>query len=661
MYSRDQDQEDAERRKNLMDQLSGKDLFLLWWLFFDLEHTRNLRVLISHPSYRKFNHELVGFLANNLVRSVTKCTLQYNWILKADYITAFRVNMPNLKHVIFYHDLPTDDLLKLVAENCLNLWKLEFVGKSSNEFQSMNVAKKGGVFGGFGTKGKLTLKGYQILFERQMNLREIDMCQIEKELGKSLPLELAGSNSLTKEALLNFTTVFEPLKGMKTLRKIKVSHKYIEILEHLPQIEYLELNISSGTHYLETVKFLHSKPFRSNPIVSTEETSMGETTRLIPLENLVFSDMKKLETLSIKTKFPGIKALTLELRVFVAAKDYPEVQTEEENPDMHSLGVLNTDYSSNSVKALLQDLPISLHVRFALHPLMLKNENHSFWPYVPIFKSFDVLMMETLAAFNNAETIVMTGGATETLFHFRVCWISLRASNDHRFREEVEDDWVGWFFGLKEYEKKNSAMIEGYWFTKAVFSHLTVLDLNFGEPRPSWIQGRVGSRNPPISHDLFCQVFFLSDQLQKIKLTIPGGIAMFKEKEFLGRCKTTYGRKRLSKLSQISLWFSNVSVQYDSPERMEPETTILSVIGFLTLLSICSKAKSVEDMTWWNLTGDSEKRFLREHETEGVYLPCVTHLLDQYVPMVAAFKNDDGMLGPRWLCTDLKRAVLLTS
>ena len=70
----------------------------------------------------------------------------------------------------------------------------------------------------------------------------------------------------------------------------------------------------------------------------------------------------------------------------------------------------------------------------------------------------------------------------------------------------------------------------------------------------------------------------LSDQLQKIKLTIPGGIAMFKEKEFLGRCDTTYGRKRLSKLSQISLWFSNVSVQYDSPERMEPETTILSVI-----------------------------------------------------------------------------------
>ena len=109
LFFRDQGQQDAERRKNLTDQLSGKDLFLLWWLFFDVEQTRNLRVLISHPSYRKFNHELVGFLANNIVKSVTKCTLQYNWILKMDYITAFRENMPNLKHVIFHHDLPTDD------------------------------------------------------------------------------------------------------------------------------------------------------------------------------------------------------------------------------------------------------------------------------------------------------------------------------------------------------------------------------------------------------------------------------------------------------------------------------------------------------------------------------------------------------------------------
>ena len=125
----DQEHEESEKRKGLIDQLTGKDLFLLWWLFFDVEHTRNLRVLISHPSYRKFNHELVGFLANNLVKSVTKCTLQYNWILKMDYITAFSTNMPNLKHIIFYHDLPTDDLLQLVAENCYNLWKLEFIGK----------------------------------------------------------------------------------------------------------------------------------------------------------------------------------------------------------------------------------------------------------------------------------------------------------------------------------------------------------------------------------------------------------------------------------------------------------------------------------------------------------------------------------------------------
>ena len=650
--------------------MSGKDLFLLWWLFFDVENTRNLRVLISHPSYRKFNHELVGFLANNLVKSVTKCTLQYNWILKMDYITAFSTNMPNLKHIIFYHDLPTDDLLNLVAKNCKNLWKLEFIGKASNELQAIKEIKKIGGFGGFGAKGKLTSKGYQVLFERQKSLREIDLCQIEKELGKTLPLELSGSDCTTKEALATskslslaklFKPVFDPLSTMKNLRKIKVSHKYMEILEYLPQVEYLELNISSGTNYLETVNFLHDKPLKLHRDLSTDKNSRDEETRMVALDDLVFSDMNKLESLSIKTKFPCAKSITLDLRVFVVAKDYPDVETQEENPDGHSLGILNHDYSSTSAKAILQDLPVSLHVKFSLHPRMLNHGDRVFWPYVPVFKSFDTVMMETLTAFNKSETIVMTGGSTETLFHFRVCWISLRAGEEYQFRHEVRDDWLGWFFGLDDYMTNNGIMRDEYWFTKAVFPNLTMLDLNFGEPRPSYLQGRVGSKNPPISHDLFCQVFFLSDTLQKIKLNIPGGIAMFKEKEFIGRCNSPYGRKRLSKLRQISLWFSNMSVQYDSPHRMEPETMILSVIGFLTLLSICSKSNSVEDLNWWNLTGDSEKRFLREHETEGVYLPCVTHLLDQFIPMVAAFKHEDGTLGSRWLCTDLKRIVLLTS
>merc|ERR1719412_1332649 len=130
MSERDQQQEQAERRKNLIDQMQGKDLFLLWWLFFDVEHTRHLRVLISHPYYRKFNHELIGFLSNNQAQSVHRCTFRYNWILKSDYMIVLNRNMPNLQHVIFHHDPPTDELLKLIAGNCQRLLKVEFTSKS---------------------------------------------------------------------------------------------------------------------------------------------------------------------------------------------------------------------------------------------------------------------------------------------------------------------------------------------------------------------------------------------------------------------------------------------------------------------------------------------------------------------------------------------------
>ena len=126
---RDQQQEQAERRKSLVDEMQGKDLFLLWWLFFDVEHTRHLRVLISHPYYRKFNHELIGFLSNTQVQSVHRCTFRYNWILKSDYMIVLNRNMPNLQHVIFYHDPPTDELLKMIAENCQRLLKVEFTSK----------------------------------------------------------------------------------------------------------------------------------------------------------------------------------------------------------------------------------------------------------------------------------------------------------------------------------------------------------------------------------------------------------------------------------------------------------------------------------------------------------------------------------------------------
>ena len=124
MYYRGKTEEYAHRRQAVIDKMDGKDLFLLWWLFFDGNQTRNLRALISHPASRNFNHELVGFLANTKVPSVTTCTLRYNWILKADYITALSTNMPNLKHLIFYSDPPTDDLLNILSENCQTRWKL---------------------------------------------------------------------------------------------------------------------------------------------------------------------------------------------------------------------------------------------------------------------------------------------------------------------------------------------------------------------------------------------------------------------------------------------------------------------------------------------------------------------------------------------------------
>ena len=52
----------------------------------------------------------------------------------------------------------------------------------SNELKFYKEAESRGVFGSIGgrSKGKLTTKGYQILFEKQKSLREIDLCQVEK-------------------------------------------------------------------------------------------------------------------------------------------------------------------------------------------------------------------------------------------------------------------------------------------------------------------------------------------------------------------------------------------------------------------------------------------------------------------------------------------------
>ena len=63
---------------------------------------------------------------------------------------------------------------------------------------------------------------------------------------------------------------------------------------------------------------------------------------------------------------------------------------------------------------------------------------------------------------------------------------------------------------------------------------------------------------------------------------------------------------------------------------------------------------------WFNLTGDDEKRFLRKHETEGIYLPCVTHLPNKFVPMVAVLKaGQEGKDNAGWMCSDLRRAAAL--
>ena len=638
--------------------MDGKDLFLLWWLFLDVDHTRNLRVLISHPSYRKFNHELVGFLANNLVQSVSKCTFRYNWILKADYLTALSTNMPNLRHVIFYHDPPTNDLLKLLAENCKKLWKLEFIGKVDSDIQGSNDVNNHTKIA-FG-KGKLTSKGYEMFFEKQVTLHEIDLVQIEKQLSKDH---------------FSVTPALRLLTHMKLLKKLVVSHNYVEIIENLPQIENLELRLTAGIHPLETIHSLQNIPYTHNSLVSKEADSMDGLFS-VPLDDLLFSDMFKLDKLNLPQKFPGIRKLTLELTIFAAAKNYEHNETEEPNPSLQNLGVLNSDYASSSVNTILNDLPVSLNVRFALDPRILQweggvfggNFGGNFAPRIPLFESFDTFLMKTFEAFRKAETIVLIGGVTEMLFQFRIAWISVRNTtindDEHQYIDQ-EDDWGGWSFGLKKYMKSNGASIDGYLFTKVTFPNLTVLELNFGEARShARMAHSHASRNPPISHDLFCQVFFLSENLRKIKLTIPGGIALFNEKEFISRCKSVYGRKRLSKLSQISLWFSKNSVKRHIPElldRVEPEVNILSVMGFLHLLSICSKEKSIGEMLWLNVTGDDEKRYLREHETEGSYLPCVTHLLNRFVPMVATYKNHEGSIGPRWICSDLRRATLLTS
>ena len=656
-----------------MDEMDGKDLFLLWWLFFDEEHTRHLRVLISHPAYRKFDHELIGFLANHLVKSVTRCTLRYNWIIKTDYMIALSQNMPDLRHLIFYHDPPTDDLLKLLAQSCQNLWKLEFIRKVDSDLLENHEPNKSVAVGTFGAKRKLTSKGYQIFFEKQNNLREIDLSQVEQDLSTITPVERAitpavettereRSASFIDDSFTTIKPVLDPLKQMQHLRKLVVSHNYIEIIEILPQIEQLELTLTPGIHYLETVSFLRDKPFKYNPNTSaiSDDSMHVDESRLVPLDDLLFSDMNKLEKSSLQLKFPGIKRLTLELRVFAAAKDYPESQ--KDNPSLLSLGTLNSEYASSAVKNILKDFQAALTVRFSLYPVALKMRDSTFLPHYPIFKSFDALLMESLRAFSDAETIILTTGTTETLFQFRICYMSLRNDRvNERDPYNEEDYWGGWTFGLKVYMRKYGSMFEGHQFTKAIFPNLTVLELNFGEAKAPYIHSRIGSKNPPISHDLFCQLFFLSDNLRKLKLNIPGGIAKFSEKEFLSRCRTVYGRKKISKLCHVSLWFSNVSINrlQDQPDMRESETTILSVIGFLQLLSICSKQKSFEDMLWLNLTGDNEKRFLREHETHGIYLPCVTHLLNRYIPMVAFFENPVGSIRSRWVCSDLRRAASL--
>ena len=725
--SRDHHQEQAERRKSLIDQMQGKDLFLLWWLFFDVKHTRHLRVLISHPVYRIFNHELIGFLSNTQVQSVRKCTFRYNWILKSDYTIVLSSNMPNLQHVIFYHDPPTDELLRLIAENCQRLLKVEFISKSDTyktptitEIMEMHTKSKENK-GIFSSSGKLTSKGYQMLFDKQKSLREIDLTQVEDSIYIDTPIpykyhqytpihtnttrpiqiyRLTNGIANTPNAdddgkklgLIAVQSMLKPLKHMPALIKLIVTHNYVQIMDSLPQVQQLELRLNTGaTHYLETVDFLVDKPVKFQPLDMSiykavdSNSYLQHTASPIPMNKLLFSDMNKVDTANLQIKFPNIKKLILELKVYAAAKDgaldtalaQDNGDQVEDNPDLWSLGVLHTEYSSSFVKEILEKMPVSLHVKFHLSPHVVYNGhrvtpggvhyNYTTQPLIPLFHSVDALLMKSFEAFHRAETIRMVGGMTETLFQFRANSSNLKSRDvyenhddpDLRLRVNQEEDWGGWNLGLNGYMKDHGTSINGHMFTKIGFPNLTVLELYYGDTSAGKVHCSIGNRHPPISHDMFCQVFFFSESLRKIKLTIPGGIAKFDEKEFISRCFSIYGRKKLSRLNHVSLWFSNQSINPAAQEAVE--TMIISVTGFLQLLSVCSKETSVENMVWLNVTGDEEKRYLRENETEGTYLPCVTHLLNYYLPMVATYKTTEGSKGTHWICSNLKRVAMFTT
>ena len=648
--------------------MDGKDLFLLWWLFLDVNNTCNLRVLISHPSYRKFNHELVGFLANNQVKAVTKCTLRYNWILKDDYIAAFSTNMPKLRHIVFYCDPPTDDLLIILAENCQELWKLEFMGNLNHEFHENDEVSNQCKRASFASsKGKLSYTGYRTFFEKQIYLREIDLVQIEKELGKKglyLSDWLVSTRDAPKyqEYERDLKPFFDPLKEMKQLSTVIVTHNYVDAIESLPQVKHVELRLTQGKHPIQELGLLQNKPILHLHTASNEHSSSR-----IPLNNLLLTDMNKLVKLRLEDKFSGMKKLTLELRIFAAVKDIEEpgflLEEEEiENPNSLALGIINTSYAPASINTVIKQLPLSLHVRFSVFPCLLKLEGMGFNSNcIPLFRSFDTFFMESLSAFNTAEVIEMTHGAPETSWQFRNAWRNILNSFGNEVslgEEDQEDDWGDWRFGLKSYMNNNGQKIEGHAFTNVTFQNLSHLELNFGDSRQPSMQPSMRFA-PPISHDLFCQLFFLSNSLRKLKLTIPGRIAKFNEKDFIKKCNTAYGRQRLSKLSHISLWFSNVRIQ--NPGLHELSTTILSICGFLSLLKVCSSEKSLESMLWFNLSGDNEKRFLREYETEGNYLPCVTHLLNRCVPMVAVHKSHESKAGIGWVCSDLRRVARITA
>lgn len=628
--------------------------------------------------------------------------------------------MPNLQHVIFYHDSPTDELLKLIAENCQRLLKVEFTSKSETyykrpisirEIMEMNaeLEEKKDLFS---SKGKITSKGYQMLFEKQKSLQEVDLTQVERELSKSqfnlgiheqmysLTNSIENTSNAdedgTKLGLLTIQSMLEPLKHMPALNKLIVTHFYVQIMDSLPQVQILELKLNTGSpHYLDRVDSLVDRPFKFKPLdmsiykISDLNSYLQHTASPIPMKNLLFSDVNKLDNANLQKKFPNIKTLILELRIYAAAKEgaldtaiaKDNGDQVVDNPDLWTLGVLHTEYSSSMVKEILEKLPISLHVKFSLSPRVLYNGRrvHSpegrnistlrdiSRPLIPLFHSVDELLMKSFEAFRRAETIRMEGGMTETLFQFRANLLNLKTKNvyenhddpDLRLRVNQEEDWGGWNLGLNGYMKDNGISNNGHMFTKITFPNLTVLELYYGDPSVGKVYSSRGNRHPPISHDMFCQVFFFSESLRKIKLTIPGGIAKFDEKEFISRCFSIYGRKKLSRLNHVSLWFSNQSINPAAQEAVE--TMIISVTGFLQLLSVCSKETSVENMVWLNVTGDEEKRYLRENETEGTYLPCVTHLLNYYLPMVATYKNTEGSKGTHWICSNLKRVAIFTT